>query len=45
LGWHAGQGQVRHAVGDLVVHPAAPALVIALRALAERCDVAITGHT
>lgn len=43
--WNAGQGQVRHAVGDLMMHPAPPALVIALRTLAERRDVAITGHT
>jgi hypothetical protein len=32
-------------VGDLVMHPATPALVIALRALAERRDITITGHT
>jgi len=44
-GWHAGQGQVRRAVGDLVMHLAAPALVIAVRALAERGDITITGHT
>jgi hypothetical protein len=43
--WHAGQGQVRRTIGDLVVHPATPALVIAGRALAERCDITITGHT
>ncbi len=43
-GRHAGQGQVRRAVGDLVVHPAAPALVIALRTLAERRDITIMGH-
>lgn len=44
-GWHAGQGQVRRAVGDLVMQLAEPALVIALRTLAERCDVTTTGHT
>jgi hypothetical protein len=44
-GWHAGQGQVRRAVGDLVMQLAAPALVIALRALAERRHITITGHT
>ena len=44
-GWYAGQGQVRRAVGDLVMKLAEPALVIALGALAERCDVMITGHT
>ena len=44
-GWHAGTGQVRGAVGDLVMQPATPALVIAVRALAERRDITITGHT
>jgi len=44
-GRHAGQGQVRRAVGDPVMHPAAPALVIAMRAPAERRDITITGHT
>jgi hypothetical protein len=44
-GWHAGQGQVRRPIGDLVMHPAAPALVVAFGALAERRDVTITGHT
>jgi hypothetical protein len=43
--WRAAQGQVRRAGGDLVMHPAAPALVIAWRALAERRDITITGHT
>jgi hypothetical protein len=44
-GWHAGKGQVRRAVGDLVMQPAAPALVISLRTLAERHDITMTGHT
>jgi hypothetical protein len=44
-GWHAGQAQARRAVSDLVMQPAAPALVIALRTLAERRDVTITSHT
>ena len=44
-GWRAGQGQARRAVGDLVMQPATPALVIAVRALTERRDVTITGHT
>lgn len=37
-GWHAGQSQIRRTVGDLVMQPGKPALVIALRALAERRD-------
>jgi hypothetical protein len=44
-GWHAGPSQVRRAVGDLVMLPATPALVIALRALTERRDITITGYT
>ena len=43
--WHAGQGQIRRAVGDVVMQLAEPALVIMLRSLAERRDVTITGHT
>ena len=43
--WHAGQDQVHRAVGDLVMHRAASALVIAVHALAERRDITITGHT
>ena len=39
------QGQVHRAVSDLVMQPAAPVLVIALRTLAERRDVTITSHT
>lgn len=44
-GWHAAKSQVRRAVGDLVMQPTTPALVIALRALAERRDITITGRT
>jgi hypothetical protein len=44
-GWHAVQGQVRRAVGDLVMHRATPALVIALRSLAERREHHDHGHT
>ena len=44
-GWDAGQGQVRRAVSDLMMQSAAPALVIALRALAERRDVTIPSHS
>jgi hypothetical protein len=43
--WHAGQGQIRRAVGDAVMQLAEPALVIMLRSLAERRNVTITGHT
>jgi hypothetical protein len=44
-GGHAGEGQARHPVSDLVVQPATPALVIALRAAAKRRHVTVTGHS
>jgi hypothetical protein len=44
-GWHAGKGQARHPVSDLMVQRATPALVIALRAAAKRRHVTVSGHS
>ena len=42
---HLGQGEVRGAIGDLVVEPATPALLIAFGTLGERGHITIPGHT
>lgn len=42
--WSDGHREIRRAIGDLVVQPAAPAALVSIRAVVERGDVPVWRH-